>query len=553
MRYRKGMSLLIALSLILLNVLIPVEIKAYGENYDSKYIKVGLTSELSSKSTINLSGNSFSVVKGDNSFRELLEINTGKIVAKSKNFGYHIQLSDNYYSYDSALSKANELKNLGIDASVAYDNGFRVWIGEFSDESSASTFMNSIVGLTSDYMEVSKNDSIVSIEETNGRKIISFDKNQNICIKSTDNIISVESKKYRDYITFVNNNGKLITINYIELGSYLKGVVPREMSGSWELEALKAQAVSARNFTLLSLNKHKDLGFDICDTTHCQVYGGYNVEHPNSNRAVDETRDKVLKYNGEIASTFYYSCSGGYTANNEDVWSGTPIPYLRAKEDIFSTNTPHSNWLYTITKQDASQALRSNGFDVGEIISIETRRDSHGVRVVDFIVTGTKGSKTVSKEKVRAIFGYNNVKSTNYVIDDSGSTTPVDPGQTVDPSSNGEIYILSQGSVYPTKSNIDNLSLISRYTTEKINSNSMNIVVSDGKSYNTIAYNTNNNSSNSGTTNNSTSIVGDKITFNGKGWGHGIGMSQYGALNMAKAGYLYTDILEFYYTGAKVE
>lgn len=560
---RKTLSFFIILSMLLFNINITT-VNA-SEDYDSRYIKVGIERNVPAKSSINLTGEGFSIGISNGNINEFVKINTHNIVAKSKNFSYHIELSESFISYDKALEKTKYFKSLGIESYVAYDSSFKVFIGEFISESAAKEFVNNSPILKSQNAVVSKNEVLVSIENSNNEKIIVFDNNQDIFLKSLGEVTKVENKRYRGYIGFINSKNKLTAINYVQLSDYLKGVIPREMSASWNIEALKAQAVTARTFALRNLGKHKSLGYELCDTTNCQMYDGYDIEHTNSNRAVEETRNNVLKYNGEIAQTFYSSCSGGYTSNNEDIWNGVPIPYLRGKEDPYSLNTPQSNWTYTISKAEASMKLKSNKLDVGDIISLKPVRDRLGGRVLELIITGTKGTKVLEREKVREVFGYSNVKSTNYRIDGeielpkpqpepNPEPTPETPPVPENPEK--DIYVISANSTSPTKSYIKNINVVTADGIKKIDYNLQNVVISNGvqsvvkesnkakEEFPIIA----SVSSLSMPTN-----VGNTITFRGSGWGHGVGMSQYGALNMAKQGFNYIDIVEFYFTGAKVE
>src|SRR5690606_8349135 len=121
---------------------------------------------------------------------------------------------------------------------------------------------------------------------------------------------------------------------------YLRGVVPSEMQANWPLEALKAQAIAARSYTLTSLQPDSD--YDICATVECQVYRGIAVEHERSDRAVLETAGLVLMHDGAFARTYYHSDSGGVVASSAEVW-GESLPYLVAVADI-SQNTPHRRW-----------------------------------------------------------------------------------------------------------------------------------------------------------------------------------------------------------------
>lgn len=528
---KKALSFIMIISIVLIGFN-SLEVNA-NENYDSKYIKIGLTREIQPNASINLTGNKF-IVGHDNGdgVNELFKTDTKRLVAKIKNFSYHIELSDDFSSYNNALIKAEDLKVKGLDSYVVYKQGFKVYIGEYGSENIAKQIAENNNVLKLENTNVSSNLSLISIENSSNESLISFDENQGIFIKSIENVIEVENKKYRGYIGFINNDEKLTTVNYIQIGEYLKGVLPGEMPAGWEMEALKAQAVSSRNFTLRTIGKHKDLGYDLCDSQNCQMYYGHRRENLRTNQAIDDTRNEVLRYNGKIAETFYYSCSGGYTSSNENVWEGTPVPYLRGKRDPYSVNTPQSNWTYTISKADASNVLKAKGYDVGQITSLETIRDSSGERVLELKVTGTKGTKILPKETVRAVLGYGNIKSTNYKINRSIDTPIIVEPEVI------EAYVLRGNNNRPKKTNINNVNVITADGVRNTDINKQNIVLSNGVQ--TVVK-----ESNKG--------KGKNIVFKGSGWGHGVGMSQYGAKNMAIEGFDFKEILEFYFTDAKVE
>ncbi|HSB10655.1 MAG TPA: SpoIID/LytB domain-containing protein [Blastocatellia bacterium] len=149
--------------------------------------------------------------------------------------------------------------------------------------------------------------------------------------------VRVAGKDYRGEMHLVlNPRGRINVVNSLPLEEYLRGVVPVELSpGQYpELEALKAQAVAARSYALARLGQHRDEGFDLVDDTRAQVYGGLSVERELSNRAVEETRGVVAAYpveDGKLVpiEALYTANCGGRTENNEEVFGGTPLPYLR--------------------------------------------------------------------------------------------------------------------------------------------------------------------------------------------------------------------------------
>src|SRR6185436_4798190 len=120
-------------------------------------------------------------------------------------------------------------------------------------------------------------------------------------------------------------------INELPVEEYLRGVVPSEMGPIQynQLEALKAQAVAARTYTLRNLGEFVREGYDICATPRCQVYKGMEVEHPLSDRAVSETAGQVLLYQGRRADTLYSSTCGGHTEDAPVIFPLNQEPYLK--------------------------------------------------------------------------------------------------------------------------------------------------------------------------------------------------------------------------------
>lgn len=143
----------------------------------------------------------------------------------------------------------------------------------------------------------------------------------------SEGFVSTKGKWYRGILMIKNIEGKLTIINDIDLESYLKGVVPVEMSPSWEYEALKAQAIAARSFALANLGKQSRNGYDLKDNTEDQAYGGASSETKITTKAVEETDGLVLTYDMKIISAYYFASAGGMT--NTSIW-GSDLPYLRS-------------------------------------------------------------------------------------------------------------------------------------------------------------------------------------------------------------------------------
>jgi SpoIID/LytB domain protein len=150
--------------------------------------------------------------------------------------------------------------------------------------------------------------------------------------------VRIGNRDYRGEIhVILNPRGRINVVNALPLEEYLRGVVPMELSpGSYpEIEALKAQAVAARSYALAHLGQHRDEGFDLVDDTRAQVYGGLSAERELTNRAIYETRGIAAVFPSEdgklvpIEALYTANC-GGRTENNDEVFGGKPLPYLRA-------------------------------------------------------------------------------------------------------------------------------------------------------------------------------------------------------------------------------
>ena len=157
-------------------------------------------------------------------------------------------------------------------------------------------------------------------------------KTDNIVIRFFDGkngYTSVKNKWYRGIIKVQNVNGKLTVINDVGLEDYIKGVVPSEMPSSWNMEALKAQAIAARSYAMSNLGKHGAQGFDLVDTTADQVYGGASAERETTNQAVNDTKGIVITYDSKIICAYYSASAGGQSVTASDAW-GSNLPYIRS-------------------------------------------------------------------------------------------------------------------------------------------------------------------------------------------------------------------------------
>ncbi|MED1017580.1 SpoIID/LytB domain-containing protein [Bacillus atrophaeus] len=317
---------------------------------------------------------------------------------------------------------------------------------------------------------------------------------------STSNRISLNGKEYLGTVNFSIESSKYIRpVNEnIPFEDYLKGVVPNEMPASWSLEALKAQSVAARTYSITKA------GSTVADTTAFQVYGGYSW-NANSTKAVEQTKGKVLKYNGSLITAAYSSSNGGYTEASNEVWASS-VPYLIAKKD---TKDPQSTWTLTLSKKQ----LDTNSLDLNKPASWwSSTNETNSAQLA-----GIKNWIMKNKETSAASLKIKSIEDLSF----SGTTQ----GQRAKTASLKVNYIVknSTGSYDSNKSTTITVPVTELRTM---------IGASAFKStYVTVKKDT------------------SKYTISGKGYGHGIGMSQYGAKARAESGDSYSTILKFYYPG----
>jgi stage II sporulation protein D len=222
-------------------------------------------------------------------------------------------------------------------------NCTRLFIGRF-DPPPANTFAartafkNTLISeglaLADAFWVVKADPGVTVYRVTRGSTVV--DANNPVVLTSADGLVTIGGATYRGTAEVrVNGAGTLAGVNELPMEQYLYGVVPRELGpvAFPELEALKAQAVAARTYALSGLGKRASDGYDLLATTSDQVYGGYAAEHPLSTRAVDETAGIAAVYEGKLITALYSSTAGGFTANNEESFSSAPVAYLRGVPD----------------------------------------------------------------------------------------------------------------------------------------------------------------------------------------------------------------------------
>lgn len=233
-------------------------------------------------------------------------------------------------------------------------------------------------------------------------------------------VLSINGKRFRGNLVVYLRKGKgLNIVNIISLEQYLYGVVVSEM-GHGPLEAQKAQAVAARTFAVAKMQKNKNNKYDLDATTASQVYGGKEKEDPQAYLAVDDTRGEVLGFEGKVIfDSLYHSTCGGYTANNEEVFFGTPLPYLRGvldigkdSSDILCQFSPGFQWRVLFSRSMLEESLRAFKIE-GEVQQIKINKVGLSGRVKEIAVVSGEKEYVISGEKIRQFF---KVPSTRFVL-----------------------------------------------------------------------------------------------------------------------------------------
>lgn len=283
-------------------------------------------------------------------------------------------------------------------------------------------------------------------------------------ISSNDEIV-VNKTTYQGQLLFHVVNGKFQVINIVPLEIYLKSVVPGEILASSPLEALKAQAIASRSFTVYNILKSEKRFYDL--SKNSQNYQGklYNV-NPNVVKAVNATKGRIMLYVGEVFGSYFHANCGGNTEYAGNIWKEETYPVSIKCTHCKKGN--HYLWKSTVTTKEIEKKLNENGYSLknGLAALYPAKVSSVSARTTVLIAEDAIGKKhKIRSDKFRNIIGSEHLRSTNFTF---------------------------------------------------------------------AAYQ-------------------DGFVFTGKGWGHGVGMCQDGAVSLANSGKKYKEILQYYYPDIKIK
>lgn len=532
----------------------------YGSGYrfgyydDSlNFVELGRTSQSQTALTMIKTQNTW-VLKNGSSYTYSNSDNGGSLIGC-----YHIQMPGSYSDYSSASA-----------AAAGYSDGFVAWIdGEYQVRTRAYATKEdaqaalgggegTVVGTSSYGVNVTATGSTQILFQFDGGSARALGIMPDVTGAGT---VRTWFKGYRYYGGFRYeriNGGNLTVVNIVDMETYIKGVVPYEMSNSWPLEALKAQAICARSYAYNNIlqNKHKSYHFDVCNTTDCQVYCGAGSNsssyqaNARTDQAVEATAGQYGWYDGSVIEAYYSASHGGASESVANVWGSSlsTYPYLCGVTDPYEADmadkNSYSSWTVSYTTAQLTSRLQSKGYGVGTSVSSLTLTYSDLGNVIAVKVNFENGkSNTFKPTTIRSVFG---VSSIRFNVNGQGAGSGSSSGSS---SASGNLPVNGSGSLsdqdsYSVISGSGSISSVQRDDLYAISgSGAVDKVDSQTSS-----------GGGSGTPSGTTvQVSGSSYSFNGSGNGHQLGMSQWGAYAMANRGYTYDQIIEFYYPGTYVK
>ncbi len=473
------------------------------------YLKIGLEKQYKDVAAIPIKNEAIQIgISSSSAFKKLADLKSSKGFSVGQVSGFFVALPESSDNFE-LIKKIYKAQQSNANIALNSQNLWQVYLGEYLTKTEAEQIASSTGG------KLIQLDKAIIIK---GAEPIVVDTLAPLQIKG-ESTITLNDRSYRGVLEFSKNAAKGITpVNLLTMNEYLYAVVPSEIYSTWHIEALKAQAVAARTYAATQYGVHSAQGYDLCDTVHCQNYIGAGNEAATTTQAVNETKDNVIVYEGNLINAVYFSSSGGYTEASENVWLN-PLPYLKAVED--KNETEFKTWQRTFTKTEIEAALAKQSVSIGSLQNIVIDEVTTSGRVNKLRIVGSTGEKILTKEEVRTFFSptqEGSLDSRMFEIVNSSNQ----PG--------AGLFILNGLNGTPSK-------LYAVSADEKVVEVSSFKIIGDGT---TRFYNPN-------------ATTGDTFVFSGKGYGHGVGMSQYGAKGMAESGYTYKQILEHYYTGASLQ
>lgn len=467
------------------------------------------------------------------------------ITVGSKTVGnYHIQTNDKFTSYAKAYAQVKEIRNAGVLAYVAYIGGnFRVRMGAYASSDAAKNAYNGFSSKVPASTVVSGSGNGTVLYD-NGAKRVLFECDTSGVHMGTRALQKQTETKthytklssgnlYDGVMEFANVSKKIRVVNVLDLETYALGVCPWEIIPSWPMETLKAFACTIRTLAVYHFNaRHNSAyGFDVCTTSHCQNYKGMTRDYQNFRTALAETTGQIVTYDGKAIMGIYNGTNGGVTEDVRDIWGGNVLyPYLTSVtvpiEVESHPNHPQGVWTNVVDPTTLSKYLQGKSYTgfsklTSPIVALNIKQYSKysGVYIyeLEFVDSAGHTATVKTSSKVR------------------GALVKYCPSAYFSISYNYPLSIASGDKTVSGTMNSSDVKVITangEYTLSDTTPKDLTVLTANGeKQFSTSQY---------------------TIQFDGKGNGHGGGISMYGAVDLAKAGYTYDNILSTYFPGVEV-
>ncbi len=317
----------------------------------------------------------------------------------------------------------------------------------------------------------------------------------NISINSKDDIRINNINYGKNFYLIKDSYGSWTLIQRISFDKYLSGVLPHEIGSNSPIESLKAQAVIARTWAIHNSNRFKSDDFHLCITTQCQVYKP-SIPNENIRQAIKDTENEVLVYEDQPINAFYHASNGGISANASESWKIKNYPYLISQKD-----------LTTFVNKNKDHKIKNRR----ELLTFLQKNNNDFFGKDHYLFRWKKNvtSKQINDLLIKNKLSNKNSKLLNLKVIERGLSGRVTKFA-IKINTRKELIILEKDYIRKYLSFLpSNLFIIN-----KLNDNLW--------------------------------------VFNGGVFGHGVGLSQSGAIEMAKTGITYQKILSHYYKGTKI-
>lgn len=254
-------------------------------------------------------------------------------------------------------------------------------------------------------LSISYNGKTLTLGELKSKKTIIIEPAKGV-------LLTFQKNTYTGKLYAIPKGKTFRIVEHTDMENYLLGVLPYEMSYSWPVESLKAQAVAARTYTFMQLKNNKRTDFDLYNDTRDQMYKGSGKVYDSVRKAVDGTHRLVLTYDKEPFHTYYHANCGGGT-DDAKIWTGAKGPTIKPLQGAscaYDKKSKSYSWKNTISHKSINQFVNKNGLQ-GSVKKIKVASKTKSHRAINLEFTTSKGKKTLSCAKFRLAVGASRLKS----------------------------------------------------------------------------------------------------------------------------------------------